>query len=119
MAATTDNGNTRGNGQDWLFGKVVKADAEEKLLADGGSGVSGKFLVRQKGADQDNYILSVIYKGAPTHHALARAGEGEEWTLNKTPTGCTEMEAVIAKYRSKQPNGSLAGWRDRSNGVFS
>merc|ERR1712146_508892 len=69
----------------------------------GGLDVAGKFLVRNKGTSTDDYILSVVYKGAPTHHALVRPSEGAEFTLNKQPTGETTIEGVIDAYRSKRP----------------
>ena len=67
----------------------------ELLLADGGEGVKGKFLLRTKGDSGNDFILSVIYKGAPTHHALARADDGEEFTINKQPTGCSTLDEVM------------------------
>ena len=64
-------------------------------MADDGAETKGKFLVRAKKPDQNlEYILSVIFKGAPTHHQLVREGEGEEFTLNKTGTGCTTLTEV-------------------------
>ena len=75
----------------------------ELLLADGGDGDNGKYLIRSKGNSTDEFILSVIYKGAPTHHAIARAGDGEEFTLNKNPTGCVELSDLVVKFRTKQP----------------
>ena len=75
----------------------------ELLLEDDGAGTAGKFLVRSKGASTDVFIISVIYKGQPTHHNLVRDGDGEEFALNKQPTGCTNISDVLEKYRSKQP----------------
>ena len=66
----------------------------ELLLADGGDGVKGKFLLRVKGSSSNDFVLSAIYKGAPTHHTVARAGEGEEFTINKQPTGCYALDDV-------------------------
>lgn len=65
----------------------------ELLLADDGNKVSGKYLFRKKKSD-DELILSVIYKGAASHHTLTRDGDGEEWSLNKTPSGCTTLAEV-------------------------
>lgn len=66
----------------------------ELLLADGGAEKSGKYLVRQKGAADTDYILSVIYKGAASHHALTRDAPGDEFSINKAPTGYTSIPEV-------------------------
>ena len=40
-------------------------------------GSDGAFLVRPKGEDPSSgYILSVVYKGKPTHHALGGCDSG-------------------------------------------
>ena len=55
-----------------------------------------------KGISENDFILSVIYKGVPSHHRLARGSEGEEFSLNKTPTGCSTLADFVEKYRTKQ-----------------
>lgn len=84
---------------------IDKAAAEALLLADGGADISGKYLIRQKGGkdSNDSLIISVIYKGNPTHHALMRDEPGAEWSVNKSPTGCSSIVSLIEKYGSKQP----------------
>jgi hypothetical protein len=67
---------------------------EGLLLADGGATVSGKFLFRQPDDSGNTFILSVVYKGAPTHHKVSRSSAGEEFEVNKTPTGCTSLSQV-------------------------
>jgi hypothetical protein len=67
------------------------------------TGSDGNFLVRSKGGSETDFILSVVYKGAPTHHVLAREGVGEIFALNKNPTGETTIAGVVEKYRTKQP----------------
>ena len=78
-----------------LGGGLARVGAE-LLLADGGADVAGKFLLRPKSAGSDGqpYILSVIYKGAPTHHAVALVDGSDEYMVNKTPTGKTSLEEV-------------------------
>lgn len=67
----------------------------ELLLADGGSEEPGKFLLRPKGGTGNDFILSVIYKGAATHHAVSRSDEGEEFSINKQPGGgATTLDEV-------------------------
>ena len=87
----------------WFHESIKKPEADELLLADGGESIAGKFLLRRKGAAENDFILSVIYKGAPTHHAVAREREGKEFAVNKTPTGKTDLEGVVEYLRSKQP----------------
>eukprot|EP00041_Stephanoeca_diplocostata_P031613 m.988954 g.988954 ORF g.988954 m.988954 type:complete len:1536 (+) comp23994_c0_seq4:216-4823(+) len=87
----------------FLHQNISKSQADELLLANGGSGTSGKFLVRSKGSSGTSFVLSVIYKGAPTHHILAQESVGGEFLLNKQPTGETTIAGVVQRYRTKQP----------------
>jgi hypothetical protein len=68
----------------------------------------GSYLFRSKGSSTTEYILSVVYKGAPTHHALVRADDGEEFSLNKQPTGTYTLDELVEKYASKQPKWPVA-----------
>merc|ERR1712054_165712 len=72
-------------------------------MANNGGDTPGKFLIRAKGDSTDAFILSVVYKGAGTHHNLVRDGEGSEFTINKAPTGCDNFADFLEKYSSKQP----------------
>ena len=87
----------------FFHGSIKKAVADELLEADDGLATKGKFLIRQKGENTDAFIISVVYKGAPTHHALVREGEGEEFTINKQPTGKTTIADVVKYLATKQP----------------
>ena len=87
----------------YFHGNINKSEAESLLEADGGFDNPGKFLVRSKGGSTDNFILSVVYKGAATHHMLVRESEGSEFMLNKQSTGATTIGGVIDAYRSKRP----------------
>ena len=81
------------------------------LLADGGAETSGKYLVRSKGSSTDEFILSVIYKGQPTHHTCTREADGAEFAVNKTPTGCNDLAAVSSHLLARSvrsPSISLA-----------
>ena len=91
-----------GDGGDFLHA-ITKAKAEELLLANGGKGKSGKFLFRPKKGESNTYLLSVIYKGAPTHHNVVRAAPGGELSLNKTPTGTTTLAGLHEYLKTKQP----------------
>ena len=94
---------------EFFHGPIKKEAADELLEADDGFDVKGKFLVRSKGDSTDKFIISVVYKGAGTHHNLVREGEGEEFMLNKQPTGCTSIPEMLEKYRSKQPKWYVCG----------
>ena len=87
----------------FFHGPIKKAAADALLSADGGLDVKGKFLIRSKGASTTEFILSVVYKGAGTHHVLARPAEGEMFTLNKQPTDATTLADLVENYRSKRP----------------
>lgn len=99
----SDAENTNVMATQWFHESIKKPEADELLLADGGESIAGKFLLRRKGSAENDFILSVIYKGAPTHHAVAREREGKEFAVNKTPTGKTDLEGVVEYLRSKQP----------------
>ena len=65
-------------------------------MANDGEGESGKYLIRKKPKTENSYILSVIYKGKPSHHTIERESDGAEMTLNKNPTGCTTLSEVCS-----------------------
>eukprot|EP00035_Acanthoeca_spectabilis_P017724 m.373536 g.373536 ORF g.373536 m.373536 type:complete len:792 (-) comp16690_c0_seq26:7356-9731(-) len=79
---------------------ISKADAE-KLLAFATDGVH-LVRTRDESTPQTKFILSVVYKGKPTHHPLVRPSEGEMFTLNKLPTGHNTLGGVLAQYREVQ-----------------
>ena len=55
-----------------LFAALLKEDLQD----------TGRFLVRQKeGSGLENVIISVVYKGQCTHHALTKA-DGEPYAVN-------------------------------------
>ena len=93
-----------GGGPSFFHGPIKKGAADELLLADGGDGVNGKYLVRSKPSAPDtDFILSCIYKGNPTHHALVRPAVDEEFTINKQPTGCYTLEDCVVYLAEKRP----------------
>ena len=87
----------------YFHGGIKKAAADALLSANGGLETKGKFLIRSKGDSTTDFILSIVYKGAATHHQLARPGEGEMFTLNKQPTDATTLADLVENYRSKRP----------------
>jgi len=84
---------------------ITKGDADALLLADGGEEVTGKYLVRQTGQlgsdEPDSCILSVVFKGKATHHAIKRE-EGGFLSLNKNVSECTTLEELTTFCSKKQ-----------------
>lgn len=62
------------------------------LLENDGSNVDGKFLFRNRISTED-FVLSVIYKGKPTHHMI-QTTSGGELKLNNQETGCRDFVEV-------------------------
>eukprot|EP00038_Savillea_parva_P018386 m.23378 g.23378 ORF g.23378 m.23378 type:complete len:1389 (-) comp4075_c0_seq1:34-4200(-) len=82
---------------------IKKQDAEDLLMANGGAKVPGKFLLRSKTAEGENdYILSVVFKGKATHHAVARSSASDTFTVNKKlATPATNLDDLVEFLRSK------------------
>ena len=78
-------------GTPWLHLKMKKAEADERLTGMGNK--DGNFLVR---GPEDKRVLSVVYKGAPTHH-LVKVGEDGNLVLNKRAFGTTPSIAVLVE----------------------
>ena len=85
----------------FFHGKINKEKADELLSADGGNDISGKFLIRAK-KDEGKYLLSVVYKGSPSHHSID-TDEGGKLLINKTPTGASTLADLVEHLRTKRP----------------
>lgn len=85
----------------WFHGPLGKPAAEQLLRANEGTAVSGKFLFRLN--PKGGFVLSVIYKKAPTHHAVTRDSDGHELSINKIATGCTSLAEIAVYLREKRP----------------
>ena len=81
--------------------KINKVRSEELLLANGGKSKTGKFLFRQKPKTTNDFLLSVIYKGQPTHHPCGFVDGAFE--LNKNPTKKETLYDLAAWLVKKQP----------------
>eukprot|EP00041_Stephanoeca_diplocostata_P017358 m.348471 g.348471 ORF g.348471 m.348471 type:complete len:626 (-) comp20674_c0_seq1:101-1978(-) len=77
----------------WLFGQLSNTEATDHL-SQGEGLIDGRFLVRTRGND---YVLSVVYKGRPTHHLVARDDE-DKLCVNKKRfgTSASNIEDLIA-----------------------
>lgn len=104
------------SGQPWLHEKMTNGAASELLSS---KTEDGSFIIRVHDASQHQYVISVIYRGKPTHH-LCVAPPSSVSTINKKPTGATGLSDTIEIIKSKQPfwpvplksfvsNGSAAG----------
>jgi len=89
---------------EFLHGVIKSEVANKLLLADEGKTKTGKFLVRPKNSkSSDTYIISVIYKGKPSHHDLVRKKAGGPFTINKTTTGdATTIADAVEYLRTKR-----------------
>jgi hypothetical protein len=87
------------------YHNIEKKESEGFILDDNGKEVSGKFLIRPKNIKADkqgnDWILTVVYKGKPTHHALDRKDLGDTIRFNKTSTTSTTLGGLVDFLRSK------------------
>lgn len=81
---------------EWLHHSVSKADAELRLCADGGLSKQGRFLVRTL-ADRKSeaeYVLSVVFQGACTHHTLEISPTEVQLNGTALPSEVTNLAEV-------------------------
>jgi hypothetical protein len=83
---------------------LKKAEAEEKLSVAGMD--DGRFLVRTR--PDGSWVVSVVFKGKPTHHAVA-ADEAGLLVLNKkTFDGASTIEALVKACGKARPGWPVA-----------
>eukprot|EP00056_Hartaetosiga_gracilis_P007030 m.103346 g.103346 ORF g.103346 m.103346 type:complete len:746 (+) comp12613_c3_seq4:155-2392(+) len=86
------------SGGSWYHGFITKAQAEEELRKIGLT--DGHFLVRSRQqAYSSEVIVSVVFRGKPTHH-LAEGDAGGNWTLNGKPVPCLSAQELVEHLRS-------------------
>jgi Ca2+-binding EF-hand superfamily protein len=90
----------------YFHGPIPKKDAETLLLANGGGEVTGRYLIRAKGDGKKEFILSVVYKGKPTHHNVSLLASGN-FSINKKESKAKTL-AALTKILAKK-NKAL-GW---------
>jgi len=89
----------------FIYPPLAKTKAEELLnSANDGAKKEGTFLFRMKPKSEKlQYVLSVIYKGAPTHHLMTRSKVGDNWTVNKTVCeGITKLKQLATHLKTKK-----------------
>lgn len=84
----------------WLHGKTAKSKADTLLL--GGGGKQGRFFVRPHPNQTDAFIVSVMFKGKPTHHKSEK-GEDGFFVINGKQLGpkATTIEQLVAALATK------------------
>lgn len=89
----------------WHHGPLSKPESHELLLANGGSEHNGKFLLRTKPNSSEEHILSVIYKGKPSHHLLKLDPATSVWKYNGTKCGpgTTTLLGVVEYLQNRLP----------------
>lgn len=99
----------------WFFPVVdgvelKRADAERKL-AKGNDYPAGQFVIREhitEGGLAEQWVLSVNYKGKPTHHLIERSSVSGMLTVNRKQYGCqwnSVTELVDGLSQSNVPQG--------------
>ena len=75
-------------------------NGEAEGLLSGMLNEPGYFLVREHTPSLHIYVISVVYKGKPTHHRCD-APPSSQSKINKAPTGFTGLAATITAIRTK------------------
>ena len=84
----------------WYFGKIRRADAEKKLLADCNG--TGTFLVRDSETSAGNYSLSVREGDVVKHYRIRRLDGGGFYITCRSPYA--NLHELVAHY-SKEADG--------------
>ena len=89
-------------GDDWLFGAMEKTEVEPLIKGNAG-GADGSFMVRERGDEYPGqYVLSVMYKGKPTHHLVAK--KNGSYVAGKSAFGQQDtVQSLVAHLSSKVP----------------
>mmetsp|Transcript_29493 Transcript_29493/g.77324 ORF Transcript_29493/g.77324 Transcript_29493/m.77324 type:complete len:106 (+) Transcript_29493:50-367(+) len=78
----------------WLHGAIKRSDAESLVGT-----ADGTFLVRRRpakggGVVEDEFVLTVVFKGKPTHHGIKRDETGAMCVNGKPHGAKTSVEDV-------------------------
>lgn len=84
----------------WLHPKITKAEAEDLLLGSG-EDTKGKYLVR-RGKSPQKFVLSIMFKGKPTHHMCSQGDDGYFTVNNKSyDSQATTIKELIEHLQTK------------------
>ena len=90
-------------GTSWLYPATLgREEAEAKIVAAGQD--DGRFLVRHR-PNAGEYVLSVVFRGKPTHHQIVTNDEGQLIVNKKAFGNSTTIEQLVKALGKKQP-----GW---------
>eukprot|EP00045_Choanoeca_perplexa_P011891 m.127608 g.127608 ORF g.127608 m.127608 type:complete len:627 (+) comp15805_c0_seq1:75-1955(+) len=91
----------------WLFDKITKEQAEELIMNAGGK--DGRWLVRPRPTANGtgDYVLSLVFKGKPTHHLIQKRPDGV-YTINKKAYG--EPKTVTEAMKLLAAESPPPGW---------
>ena len=95
----------------WLHpvqsGRELSREEAEGIIR-AGELPSGKFVIRERNTP-DEWVLSVAYKGRPTHHLINKTADGL-LNINKKDYGNTWHTITDLVATLSQPEGSVPGW---------
>lgn len=103
-----DGGGGGGGGASWLHAYSAafgRPQVEEKLTNAGSD--DGTFLVRSREA-KGEYVLSVIFRGKPTHHLIKTDPDGKLIVNKKSFGDSTNIEQLVDTLSKKQPGWPVA-----------
>ncbi|EDQ87585.1 uncharacterized protein MONBRDRAFT_27106 [Monosiga brevicollis MX1] len=92
----------------WLHGAISKVEADEALEL---RKIDGQFLLRQRSPDSEDIVMSLTFRGKPTHHLVMRDAGGR-WLINRKQYGppTDDLDNLLRLLAASQPP---AGWPQR------
>jgi hypothetical protein len=84
----------------YLYRDIDRVTAEAILEA--ASAGEGDYLVRAKNEDRLEYVLTVMYTGKPTHHAIAQGPDGA-LVINRQACGTARSLHAVVAFLSDSP----------------
>jgi hypothetical protein len=90
----------------WMHRGITKEEAEARLQV---GKQDGHFLVRERPGVEGEFVLSLIYKGAPTHH-LMRKNEDGVITINRKVVGLPAPSTLTEAIKLVTAEICPAGW---------
>ena len=100
-----DDDSTNGDAV-WLHRGISKDEAEEKLRV---GTQDGHFLVRERPGAEGEYVLSLIYKGKPTHH-LMKTDDNGHVSINRKVVGLPAPTTLGAAIKLVTAEAVPPGW---------
>eukprot|EP00049_Salpingoeca_infusionum_P009044 m.150021 g.150021 ORF g.150021 m.150021 type:complete len:619 (-) comp14218_c0_seq1:274-2130(-) len=87
----------------WVFPALTKSAAEEKVQNADGSYDDGTFLVRLRGEDTTQFVLTLVFRKRPTHHLIQSTPE-QLLTINGKLFGeFLDLDQLITRLQESPP----------------